>query len=297
MVAPPFFTIITSTRNASTTLPRLLESLAAQTCRDFNWIIQDGASSDATMDIVEQYNCRIPEILADSCRDNGIYDAWNKAIEHWQNKIGKWVLFLGADDELAGIDVLDQAKSFLVCCKESILYAEGSICFIDYSNNTSQTIHHTSDIELRFRERFYGMPLFHPAVFHKGSLLHLYKFDTKFRIAGDYDFILRTWTAPQQLYVLPLLVTNMALGGISSAPQTQKISVREKLLAIRKNLLCQRAYLFYFIIVFNTYSHPVKIAIKKFLLQFSAGKLLWKILHKLHECVRMLTHGGHRPSK
>ena len=77
MTATPCFTIITSTWNAAATLPRLLDSLAAQTCRDFNWIVQDGASSDATLDIVERYRDRLPEILTAGGRDNGIYDAWN----------------------------------------------------------------------------------------------------------------------------------------------------------------------------------------------------------------------------
>lgn len=78
---PPFFTIITSTYNAEKALPPLLESLASQTCHDFNWIVQDGSSSDATMQIVEQYRNRLPEILADSRKDRGIYDAWNKALD------------------------------------------------------------------------------------------------------------------------------------------------------------------------------------------------------------------------
>ena len=104
---PPFFTIITSTYNAAATLPHLLDSLASQTCRDFNWIVQDGASSDATIQIVEQYRDRLPEVLTDSGKDSGIYDAWNKAIDRWQDKMGEWILFLGADDKLADVNVLD----------------------------------------------------------------------------------------------------------------------------------------------------------------------------------------------
>ena len=80
---PPFFSIITSTYNAEETLPPLLESLASQTCRDFNWIVQDGSSSDATMQLVEGYRDRLPEIFADSRKDCGIYDAWNKALDRW----------------------------------------------------------------------------------------------------------------------------------------------------------------------------------------------------------------------
>ena len=105
---PPFFTIITSTYNAAATLPHLLDSLASQTCRDFNWIVQDGGSSDETMKIVAQYHSLLPEILTNSGKDEGIYDAWNKAIDIWQDKIGEWILFLGCDDSLNEKNTLEK---------------------------------------------------------------------------------------------------------------------------------------------------------------------------------------------
>ena len=60
---PPFFTIITATYNAAATLPRLLESLAAQTCRDFVWVAQDGASNDDTLAVIEQWRERLDLVL------------------------------------------------------------------------------------------------------------------------------------------------------------------------------------------------------------------------------------------
>ena len=124
---PPFFTIITSTYNAAATLPRLLDSLASQTCQDFNWIVQDGASSDTTMHIVEQYRNRLPEILADSSKDSGIYNAWNKAIDRWQDKMGKWILFLGADDRLADVNVLQRVQEKINRADANTLFAAGNI--------------------------------------------------------------------------------------------------------------------------------------------------------------------------
>lgn len=56
----PFFSIVTATYNAEKTLPRLLNSLAAQTCRDFSWIMQDGASKDTTLAVAERYRSRLP---------------------------------------------------------------------------------------------------------------------------------------------------------------------------------------------------------------------------------------------
>lgn len=284
MTATPCFTIITSTWNAAATLPRLLDSLAAQTCHDFNWIVQDGASSDATLDIVERYRDRLPEILTASGRDNGIYDAWNKAIDRWQNKLGEWVLFLGADDALAGPAVLAAVKEHLTGCPETVLYATGRMTLMDYAQGTSHPADYPADCAERFRQRFYGMPLAHPATFHRRSMLLQNRFDTSFRIAGDYDLVLRTWTSPQQLQPLPLHVTVMALGGISSSTETRQACAREKRRAICKNLpFDKKAPCRYFVLLADAYAFPAKIALKNALQRFSAGKHLWKLLHKLHK--------------
>jgi glycosyltransferase involved in cell wall biosynthesis len=56
----PFFTIITATYNAAATLPRLLDSLSEQTCRDFELIIQDGASTDDTVAVAESIGTSCP---------------------------------------------------------------------------------------------------------------------------------------------------------------------------------------------------------------------------------------------
>lgn len=284
MTATPCFTIITSTWNAAATLPRLLDSLAAQTCRDFNWIVQDGASSDATLDIVERYRDRLPEILTASGRDNGIYDAWNKAIDRWQNKLGEWVLFLGADDALAGPAVLAAVKEHLTGCPETVLYAIGGMTFTDYEQGTSRSADHPADYAEKFRQRFSGMPLSHSALFQRRRVFFPERFDAAFRICGDYDFILRTWTATQQLYRLPVLVTIMAAGGISSSPRMKRLYLQEKRRAICKNLsFDKKAPCRYFVLLADAYTYPAKIALKNALQRFSAGKHLWQLLHKLRK--------------
>ncbi len=211
---PPFFTIITSTYNAAATLPRLLDSLASQTCRDFNWIVQDGASSDATMQIVEQYRDRLPEILADSSKDSGIYDAWNKAVDRWQGRIGEWVLFLGADDALYEQHTLEYCKDKLQYKPADTIFGVGDILIVDYNSKTEKFI--AVDTERAFSQRYRETPLPHSSLFQKSSLFLTYRFKTKYKIAGDYDFMLENWCTPSQASALHICVTRMAAGGISS---------------------------------------------------------------------------------
>lgn len=226
---PPFFTIITSTYNAASTLPRLLDSLASQTCRDFNWIVQDGASSDATMQIVEQYRDRLPEVLANSSKDNGIYDAWNKAINHWQDRLGEWILFLGADDMLAEQSVLDRVQQKIQHTDSQKIFASGHILIIETA--TGKIIKKLDGKSNTFSKRFHGMSIPHTGLFSRKKLFTSPYFDAQFQISGDYDFILKHWTQKNQMLDLDLIITKMGNLGIS---QTQS-SEKEDFIAIKKH--------------------------------------------------------------
>lgn len=230
---PPFFTIITSTYNAAATLPHLLDSLASQTCRDFNWIVQDGASSDATMQIVEQYRDCLPEILADSGKDSGIYDAWNKAIDRWQDKIGEWVLFLGADDKLASEDILAKVQKEIYYFPKTTIFAAGDIILSNEYGNLNSYFKAPSNT-IAFKRKFYTMPFPHTGLFTRRSSIQK-KFDTGFHIAGDYDFILREFQSPSQLKNINFFITHMGYGGISTTPDNNHLAKREMGLAIKKH--------------------------------------------------------------
>ncbi|MDR3362760.1 MAG: glycosyltransferase [Desulfovibrio sp.] len=211
-----FFTIITATRNAAATLPRLLDSLACQTCRDFELIIQDGASTDGTVGLAEAYRDRLPALSLDSAPDRGIYDAWNKALGRIQ---GEWVLFLGADDELASHDTLEQCRAVFVTLPPTILYAGGGVDFV--SRHTDEIVGHKPYFVDKATEQIQmgNMPFPHPALWHRQALFDKNHFDDSLSIVADYDFICRTWTKENGNAVLPFTVTRMRRGGVSDSPQ------------------------------------------------------------------------------
>ncbi len=269
---PPFFTIITSTYNAAATLPRLLDSLASQTCRDFNWIVQDGSSSDATMQIVEQYRDRLPEILANSGRDSGIYDAWNKAIDRWQEKMGEWVLFLGADDALHERHTLEYCKQKIQKFSDDIIFAAGDIVIVDYDLKSRHFV--SVDIDKSFSRRYRGTPLPHSGLFQKKSLFLTYRFDPKYKITGDYDLILEKWRQPSQASALHICVTRMATGGISSNKNFNKQRKKELDCIIKKH-----SYSYYTIYKFLE-SYPLHF-IKNLMRTTKTGKNILRMLKAL----------------
>ncbi len=89
--------VITATYNASEHLPRLIDSLAAQTDQDFEWVVADGASTDSTLELLEGAKTKLKRVIVDSRPDFGIYDALNRAIKLAS---GEYYLVMGADDEL-----------------------------------------------------------------------------------------------------------------------------------------------------------------------------------------------------
>ena len=229
----PLFSIITATSNAALVLSRLLDSLAVQTCRDFELIIKDGGSTDATLDMAEFSANKLPALSLESASDTGIYDAWNKALSRAR---GEWVLFLGADDRLTGPDVLAQAKEHLAALPPEVMFAAGGMEIELPGGGVRQTIlPHIQDIRTRLHR---GMPAPYPALFHRRVLFENNRFDPCFRIAGDYEFLCRTWQDDCQGRSMDLLVTLMGSGGMSTRPQAAFRVRLEEARAARKHFPC-----------------------------------------------------------
>lgn len=83
--------IITPTFNDVSFLERTIESLLAQSYRNFEHIIVDGGSTDGTMELLKSY----PHIKWISEPDNGMYDAINKGINMASGQI---ITYLNSDD-------------------------------------------------------------------------------------------------------------------------------------------------------------------------------------------------------
>lgn len=91
----PTISIITVTLNGRDVLAGLIDSLRAQTDRDFEWVVVDGASTDGTIELINAAGDVVSKWISEP--DFGIYHAMNKAI---QMMSGEYYLVMGADDRL-----------------------------------------------------------------------------------------------------------------------------------------------------------------------------------------------------
>jgi glycosyltransferase involved in cell wall biosynthesis len=94
--SPVFITVFTPTLNRVHTLPRVYESLRAQTCRDFEWLIIDNDSSDDTESVVHGWQ-READIPIRYIRhpNRGLHVSWNRAV---QEARGRFFVILPSDD-------------------------------------------------------------------------------------------------------------------------------------------------------------------------------------------------------
>lgn len=104
--------ILTATYNAANRLPYLIESLAQQSDKEFEWVVADGGSTDGTVELVNNAASFLENVRLDSHPDHGIYDALNRAIKIAQ---GDYYIVVGADDELSPYAVENYKKA----CKQS----------------------------------------------------------------------------------------------------------------------------------------------------------------------------------
>lgn len=95
-------TIITVNLNNKTGLQKTINSIVSQSCKDFEWIVIDGGSTDGGKEIIEAYSKHISKWVSEP--DKGIFDGMNKGI-----KIAKedYLLFLNSGDILANNEVIE----------------------------------------------------------------------------------------------------------------------------------------------------------------------------------------------
>lgn len=221
MTSQPLFTLITSTLNSARTLERCLDSVAAQTWPGFEHLIADGASSDATLAIVERYAQCYPLRLACSEPDTGLYQAWNRGV---QQARGQWILFLGSDDYLLSADALQRIAQ--------AIQADPSLEQRTFLFADTEAPHRQPDWavyrEKPWRHWLRGVTDYPTSVFIAARLFQQgHRFDESYRICADHKFFAEHQFFQQAAYI-PVPLISFQPGGISSNGNFDKLHYRER---------------------------------------------------------------------
>lgn len=201
--------VITVCFNAERTIGHTIESFLNQSYAEKELIVVDGASRDATARLVESFGN--PQIALTSEPDKGLYDAMNKGLSRYR---GDAVGFLNADDCFSGRDSLMVIAEALQDCD----MVSGDLDFV--------RDHAAGDVVRRWRGTPYRRGAFrrgwmaaHPTFYVRRAVVDAVgRFDLTYRIAADYDFMLRAYELHgfRSRHVAEVLV-HMQAGGASTA--------------------------------------------------------------------------------
>lgn len=179
----PLFSIITVCRNAAGNLSSTIDSVEAQTFRDFEHIIIDGASTDNTHEVLSA--AKAPHRIIISESDNGIYDAMNKGLGQAK---GDYVIFMNSGDRFHGSDALQcYADAITANNRPGIIYGQTEL--IDAHGNFIGARHLTAPANLTASDFAQGMLVCHQSMAVLRRITHLY--DTRYRFSADYDWVIK----------------------------------------------------------------------------------------------------------
>jgi len=221
-VGPPV-TVVTVVRNARETIEATLESVRAQTHRPLDHLVLDGASTDGTLDILRRH---ADGLRFESAPDAGIYDAMNRAIDRIERP-ESYVFFLNADDRFVGPDAVarvlarSEGADFVHCLLER---RDDALRYRDVVGG-SITVR---DLTLQNR-------CGHQMIFARRSLFdRVGPFDLRFRIAADYDWVIRVFQRPEVTKrFVPEVCASMGAGGLSDRRYVRLLAERRRIVRER----------------------------------------------------------------
>ncbi|HWA70565.1 MAG TPA: glycosyltransferase family 2 protein [Rhizomicrobium sp.] len=201
--------VVTVCFNSEAGIARTIESFLAQDHPDREMLVIDGGSRDRTVEIARSYRSDMIRLVSEP--DRGLYDAMNKGLRLFA---GDAVGFLNSDDCFHDASVLGRVSDAMA--DADAVY--GDVAMMSAADRGRVVRQWNSGTFRPGAFRWGWMPP-HPAFYIRRELaLAVGEFDLRYRIAADYDFMLRTMEIrkPRVRYV-PYPFVDFVLGGVSNA--------------------------------------------------------------------------------
>ncbi len=222
--------VVTAVINGGNTLPQAVQSLRAQTYPDIEHVVQDGGSTDGTLDYLSREGH--PHMALASAADGGIYEAINTGIGRASGDV---VGLLHADDYLAGPDVILRVAEAMQNPDIDGVY--GDLEYVARADAGRVIRYWRAGEYAPARLRRGWMPP-HPTLYlRRGVFERAGVYDPSYRISGDYDGMLRWLTTGQvRLGYIPQVMVRMRIGGVSNRSFAHMLrKSREDYRAIRRH--------------------------------------------------------------
>lgn len=222
----PKFSIITITYNAASVIEPTLQSVLAQTYRNYEYLLIDGGSKDDTVAKAKASGITFAHIVSEP--DKGLYDAMNKGIAL---ATGDYLCFLNAGDSFFAPDTLQTIAT--AANKEKtlpdVLY--GETAEVDKARNFVRMRRLKAPKELNWRSFKDGMMVCHQAFYAKREIAPMY--DLKYRFSSDVDWCIKVMKRSSRIINVNATVINYLQDGLSI--QNHRTSLKERFCIMSKH--------------------------------------------------------------
>ena len=192
-------TYVTITYNAASVLQRTLDSVLQQDYPDIVHLIIDGASTDGTLEMVNDYIERSNaadnghRIQVTSEPDKGIYDAMNKGLRSLD---GDYVCFLNAGDFLPAPDTVSRIITSLTSHLSPLTSPLPAVMYgdTDIVDENGHFLHHrrlAPPEHLTWKSFRQGMLVCHQAFYARTDFAIATPYDQQYRYSADVDWCIR----------------------------------------------------------------------------------------------------------
>lgn len=204
-------------------LVKNLDSVQRQTGMTIEHLIIDGASTDGTMDFLTHYDNKCHDIRILSKSDSGIYDAMNRGIALSR---GKYVTFLNSDD-------FYHCDNGLALSVKALEESGCGFSFAPIQPEGPRFLHRLHRHPQRHLHRFFIFcTIPHPSMlFLRSALMEVDGYDCSYRLAADYDMMLRIVAARYRVCFVNKSFVTFASGGFSD--KNRALNIQEKELIVR----------------------------------------------------------------
>lgn len=232
-------TIITATYNNADFIEATIKSVLAQSYKNIEYIIVDGASTDGSLEVIRRYAEQYPQISYLSEPDCGVYSAINKGVKM---STGDIVGLLHGNDTFSSATVLEQVAQMMSNADVPFIYGD-----VKYTApHGSKIVRYYSSAQFSIDKLQQGIAPPHPSLYMRKELFEsygLYKED--YLIGADFDMFLRLMVVNKlEGKYLPLDMVTMTTGGLSTRLYHQIFTNnREKYRALKENSCNVSVYL------------------------------------------------------
>ena len=212
----PKLSIIIPTFNSAASIEGCLRSIACQTFADYEIIVHDGGSSDATVEKIRNFQAANRAMNLDVFveTDKGPYDAMNKGVRRAN---GEWLYFLGSDDELCDANVLGAVFERSDLTNSDVVY--GNVRMIGDASWAKNNSVYDGIFDLK---KLLSRNICHQAIFYRAEFLReVGEYNINYAVCSDWDFNMRCWAKTRFRYV-DIVVANFRTGGISAGEADER---------------------------------------------------------------------------